>query len=265
MSWLRFVADSRSPWEKPDHEQLREVEPDLASGRLVAPRRGPGVCQICFNLIELGRARCRACEAADNHLDAMAPISYSLSGSRLHTELSAYKRDAEPFVRYAVGVVAAILDRFLSAHELCVGKGERFDLVTVVPSSDLRRDQHHQLRRIIANDVPAVAGRNRRLLAPSGLTGKTRAFDCLRYSAVESLLGRRILLIDDTWTTGASAQSAAAVLRDAGASYVAAVVIGRYLNARYADNQARVACLEDEFSWTACALCSSASQTRVCL
>src|SRR5262249_62149192 len=41
--------------------------------------------------------------------------------------------------------------------------------------------------------------------------------------------GARVLLIDDTWTTGASAQSAAMALRTAGARSVATVVIGRHV------------------------------------
>jgi predicted amidophosphoribosyltransferase len=225
---------------------------------LVAPRAGSGVCRICFNLINPERTLCRACSAGQNHLDVVAPISYSVGGSELHREIAAYKRDAEPFVRYAVRDLGAILEHFLSLHELCAGAGERFHIVTTVPSSDPRRDQHHQLRRIVAELVPTVSARHRRLLVPSGLAGQTRSFDQGRYEAVHRLSGQRVLLIDDMWTTGASAQSAAAELRAAGASYVAAVVIGRHLNREYADNRVRLARLQGGFGWTSCALCASA-------
>jgi orotate phosphoribosyltransferase len=57
------------------------------------------------------------------------------------------------------------------------------------------------------------------------------------------------------WTTGASAQSAAAALRDAGAEYVSAVVVGRYLNRDYADNQRRLAPLVGAFDWDVCVVC----------
>jgi predicted amidophosphoribosyltransferase len=185
----------------------------------------------------------------------VAPISYSLSGSRLHREIAAYKRDAEPFVGYAVKALAEILECFLSAHELCAGRGERFDVVTTVPSSDNQRDQHHQLRQIVAERVPAVSGRHQRLLVASRCAAASRSFDRGRFEVPKSLSGQRVLLIDDMWTTGASAQSAAAVLRAAGASYVAAVVIGRYLNREYSDNQARLSRLDVGFSWESCVLC----------
>ena len=65
-----------------------------------------------------------------------------------------------------------------------------------------------------------------------------------------------MLLIDDTWTTGANAQSAAAALKAAGAGRVAAVVIGRHVNRGWHDNDRRLAALVGRFEWTQCALCA---------
>jgi phosphoribosylpyrophosphate synthetase len=44
---------------------------------------------------------------------------------------------------------------------------------------------------------------------------------------VTDVRGRRVLVVDDTWVTGARARSAAAALALAGAQVVAALVIGR--------------------------------------
>ncbi|GAA1922385.1 hypothetical protein GCM10009716_33650 [Streptomyces sodiiphilus] len=68
------------------------------------------------------------------------------------------------------------------------------------------------------------------------------------------LRGENVLLIDDTWTTGHHAQSAAAALKSAGAGSVAIVVLGRHLNRTFGDTewlveQARLR----SFSWDACA------------
>jgi len=259
---MRCAADTPWPPDNLSVDQPLEPGSGLGAEGLLAPRRGLGVCQICFNLIGPDCLRCRACNAVENHLDALAPISYSVGGSGLHREIAAYKRDAEPFVQHAVRDLGAILERFLAAHELCVGAGEPFHLVTTVPSSDPQRDRHNQLRRIVAELVPAVSARHQRLLVPSGVAVPARAFNRGRYRALDSLSGQRVLLIDDMWTTGASAQSAAAVLRGAGASYVAAVVIGRHLNRNYADNQARLTQLHRGFSWESCALCLPAPLGR---
>ncbi len=53
------------------------------------------------------------------------------------------------------------------------------------------------------------------------------------YRVTQSVCGKSILLIDDTFTTGARLQSAASALQLAGADVVAAVVIGRVINPEF--------------------------------
>jgi adenine/guanine phosphoribosyltransferase-like PRPP-binding protein len=65
-----------------------------------------------------------------------------------------------------------------------------------------------------------------------------------------------VLLVDDTWTTGSNAQSAAAALKRAGAGPVAALVIGRHLNRGYRDNDRRLRAIPTPFDWSACAICA---------
>jgi adenine/guanine phosphoribosyltransferase-like PRPP-binding protein len=62
-----------------------------------------------------------------------------------------------------------------------------------------------------------------------------------------------VLLIDDTWTTGSNAQSAAFALKDAGASSVGFVVIGRYIVRDYEDHGARLDARPLPFRWETCA------------
>jgi orotate phosphoribosyltransferase len=68
------------------------------------------------------------------------------------------------------------------------------------------------------------------LRARPAARGSTRDLDPERFSAAR-LDGARVLLLDDTWTTGASVQSATMALRRAGATAVAVVVLGRHLAA----------------------------------
>ncbi|NED95856.1 hypothetical protein G1H11_11090 [Phytoactinopolyspora alkaliphila] len=49
-----------------------------------------------------------------------------------------------------------------------------------------------------------------------------------------------MLLLDDTWTTGARVQSLSHALKDAGANKVAAVVLGRWVNPSWPDSQALI-------------------------
>jgi hypothetical protein len=50
--------------------------------------------------------------------------------------------------------------------------------------------------------------------------------------------GRRVLLIDDTWTTGAKVQSAAVALHDAGAISVTALCVARWCRDDWPDHKA---------------------------
>ena len=236
----------------------------LRSGpELAFPRPGPDVCPLCFNLEARRGLVCRACEPpTPHHLERVVPISYSIGGGRLHAELAAYKRDADPFVTEAVRDLAVILNRFLLRHELCVGAGRRFELVTTVPSSDPQRDARHPLRRIVADLLPVAAARHQRLLRTAKATAAPHVFDDARFAACRDLAGERILLIDDTWTTGASAQSAAA------RSWPPAPAGSRPswsaidLRAGYGANRVRVAELCAAFDWGACVLCASNPEPR---
>jgi predicted amidophosphoribosyltransferase len=228
---------------------------ELYTNFMRRPRAGPDVCDTCFNFTR-GYSRCYACAHNESHLDAVVPISYSVANEQLHHALAQYKRSSGDAARRLQRELAAVLWRFLAAHERCVARAAQtpgFDLVTTVPSSDRSRDELQPLRQIVEEIAPTKR-RHRRLLAPTDKRQASRQFDPDRFVAIEQLTGRHILLIDDTWTSGASAQSAAAALKQAGAASVAAVVIGRHLNREWHENDRRLCRLD--FDWGRCALCS---------
>ena len=81
-----------------------------------------------------------------------------------------------------------------------------------------------------------------------------RAVDPGKYNPTEDLHGENVLLIDDTWTTGANVQSAAAALKTAGANRVGVLVIGRHVRDEYQDHAQRLKALPRPFDWETCAL-----------
>jgi hypothetical protein len=225
---------------------------------MLSPRRGPGVCATCFNLTA-GYDRCYACAYGRPVLDAVAPISYSVAREQLHHALASYKRLDGEVARRLRAVLAAILWRFLAEHERCVAKAagtNGFDLVTTVPSGDRDRDERHPLRWIVGELVGPTRARHERLLRRTKTELPPRIFDERKFEAIHRLNNRAVLLIDDTWTTGASAQSAATALKAAGAGPIGAVVIGRHLNREWRQNDRRLGGLERPFDWSRCALCS---------
>lgn len=228
---------------------------DLYANLLLNPRPGPGVCQVCFTFTE-GYERCFACAHAERWLEVVAPISYSVAHEQLHHALAGYKRLGGDVARRFQVELAAVLWRYLADHEQCVARAAgvpTFDVVGTVPSGDRSRDERHPLRQIVGEIVLPARDRFERLLTPSAASVGERAFSTDKYAVARRFAGESVLLIDDTWTTGANAQSAAAGLRQAGPGVVAAVIIGRHVNREWQDNDQRLRALSRPFDWSTCA------------
>jgi hypothetical protein len=223
---------------------------------LLAPQPGPGVCETCFNLTD-GYDRCYACAHGGRWLDVVVPISYSVGGEQLHHALVAYKRTLEPVATHFTVQLAAVLWRFLAGHEQCVSRTlgvPGFPVVTTVPSNGPARDDA-PLNRLVGRLVVPTRERFRQLLVRSAHPMRPHQFDVDRYQPTGRLTDEPVLLIDDTWTTGANAQSAAAALKRAGAGPVAAVVIGRHLNRDWGSNDSQLNGLPKPFDWEHCVRC----------
>lgn len=228
---------------------------DLYANFMLSPRPGPGVCQVCFTFTD-GYPRCYTCQHSERWLEIAAPISYSVAREQLHHALAGYKRLGGDVARRLQIELAAVLWRYLADHEQCVAAAAlvpAFDIVATVPSSDRRRDERQPLRRIVGEIVLPTRDRYERLLTRSSAQVEERAFSADKYVAARRLAGESLLVIDDTWTTGANAQSAAATLRQAGAGLVAAVIIGRHINRDWQANDQRLRDLPQPFDWSTCA------------
>lgn len=229
---------------------------------MLQPRRGPSVCDVCFNLTD-GYERCYRCVRGRQVLDAVVPVSYSVAGEQLHHALACYKRLSGQVARRLGVELAAVLWRFLDAHEPCLADAASvvaaFDLVSTVPSGNRGRDEGHPLRKIVGELVGPTRERYEQLLVRSELEVEPRTFHPDKYASLRTLDAESVLLIDDTWTTGANAQSAAATLKASGAGAVAAVVIGRHINRGWHENNGRLKALE-RFDWSTCGLCDRVRQ-----
>jgi hypothetical protein len=162
----------------------------------------------------------------------VVPIAFAAKGSPFARLLWQYKSDraGEQTVRAARRALRALLLVFLHDHGRCVWRSAAMPVpthVSVVPSSR-GRPGDHPLRRLA---LPCLARPEGRLIAAGQEIPGCRDLDPARFRAAGPLPGAAVLLLDDTWTSGASAQSAAAALRAAGARHVAVVVLGRHLGA----------------------------------
>ena len=175
-------------------------------------------------------------------LAAVLPVRLCLLPGPLYTVLMGYKESAvDEARRHFARLVRALLAAFLAEHGPCIAAaaGGPIDRVLAVPST--ARPIGPPLAAIggLADAVRAAFGGAcwtpdllRRASAPVGHMRPDAAAFAVRTGPVAPtassvLRGSRALLLDDTYVSGARAQSAAAALRRAGARSVVIVPIGR--------------------------------------
>jgi hypothetical protein len=191
-------------------------------------------CRVCRGPVRDGFARCYQCDLARSQAggllaDAVAPIGYAVKGEPLAVDLWLYK-SGQAGAAEAAARLRSMLAAFLRGQGLSLwraaGMAASPSTVAVVPSGQ-GRPGAHPLARIVGScvDLPATW----LLVVPGGAArGRGVSLGWLRVDG--PVAGADVLLVDDTWVSGGSAQSASASLKLAGARHVALVVLGRHVD-----------------------------------
>lgn len=233
---LQLIAPAAGPPRTAQPAGWRELHAVVRAQqpRLSAPQpAGSGLCVVCHGPAGRGSARCYPCDlhrqcAQGSLADVVVPVAFAVKGSPHARHLWQYKSARPPAETRARAAAAlrALLLVFLCDHGVCLWRAATIPRPThlaVVPTARGRPGMH-PLRALIAPYLRLPwAGLAAR---PGG--EQVRDLDPDRFSAAVPP-GARVLLIDDTWTTGSSAQSAAMALRRAGARSVVTVVLGRHV------------------------------------
>ena len=187
-------------------------------------------CRTCALIVPAGVRQCGECLTSAPPLDAcLAAVSYAYPWSHL---IQGYKFHAHPgraaalalllrstpWVEPALDAADLVLPLPLSSARLRTrGFNQALLLARELAPGKIRRDL---LLRIKDTPAQSSLGRSERLQALKG------AF------AVEPLLapqlkGKRLVLVDDVMTSGATLHAAARVLRAAGAAHITGLVVAR--------------------------------------
>jgi predicted amidophosphoribosyltransferase len=223
------------------------------------------VCAVCWTSVPPDFSLCFQCNAARKGFrqglaDAVVPIALAVKREQLAHELWHYKYDVDPSVRSRLTTrLGAVLWRFLGQHEKHVAEAAgvpEFGIVTTVPGTS-QREGNHPLEHIVGTLVGQTKDRYEPLLALGrSEVPSSHSLTADRYTAIRQLKGGpAVLLIDDTWTTGGNAQSAALTLRSAGAAKIAILVIGRHFDRRFRDCETYYRKARSiRFTWGTCCL-----------
>lgn len=195
------------------------------------PPAAAASCIVCRGPVRPGFARCYQCGRHDLLgrgllADAVVPFSYAIKGTAYADDLWRYKSWSAPAALARTSVLALLL-AFLNDHGPCVWRHAAMpppDRLAVVPTGCGRPGPHPLLQLV----TPYLRLPLSPLAIRPGRQG--RDLDLSRFQASRVPAGASVLLLDDSWVSGASAQSAAAALKLAGAAHVATVILGRHIN-----------------------------------
>jgi predicted amidophosphoribosyltransferase len=210
---------------------------------VVCGRSGVHVCPACADALRRIRAplcarcgaptawpvaRCRECVGRRLAFSsARAAVEYDDAARDVVTAWK--ERGLRRLGGWAAGIVVAVLPR------PCV------DFVTFVPADESRRLRrgHHSAERLAAAlavswELPLdeLLGRTRPVARQRGLDHVARRRNVRGAFAGKGRIPRRVLLVDDVYTTGATANAAASALRSAGAHDVAVATFARAIRVR---------------------------------
>jgi hypothetical protein len=198
--------------------------------------RTPGVnCVICGEPIG-GFGFCRHCKEhcmIPRTTDVIVPLIYAIAGTRSAALLRGYKDDPSRTVRARhARIVGALVETALSRHVGCIEAiaGMRISVRTTLPSLTFRPGVHPFAEIVRDLGVPLEDVLSVPRDATCHRIVRPDKFEVMRRAAI---VGRHVLILDDVWTTGSTAQSAAVTLRRAGAAAVSVMVVGRWINPSY--------------------------------
>ncbi|HEX6449391.1 MAG TPA: hypothetical protein VF060_08015 [Trebonia sp.] len=195
---------------------------------------GCRTCRTCRGPVLPGYAICYQCDQATRIAggllaDAVAPISYAVKGGDLARDLWLYKSGLDGAVESA-SRICTTLSEYLDEHGASVwraaGMPDGPGAVAVVPSGQGRLGDHPLLAIAeAATGLPVIS-----LMVRPGCAAHGRYVSTGWLRVGGRVSSADVLLVEDSWVSGASAQSAAAALKLAGAARVAALVIGRHVD-----------------------------------
>jgi hypothetical protein len=193
-----------------------------------APTMGFEACQ-----------RCADRQRISGVADVVAPLMYAIAGTKSAALLRDYKNHPSRAVRdRCCQSIRSLVQSALSHHEDCLATavGTPITIRTIVPSLTYRPGVHPFAA--IATELGAA---HCCVLAAAPTTTCHRVLmsrEKFEVTQPDAVVGRHVLVLDDIWTTGSNAQSAALTLRRSWAAAVSVMVVGRWLNPSYPPTKA---------------------------
>jgi hypothetical protein len=247
VSYRRFARPEGRNWDVRQWvEWLRDqkVAPSLRS-------REDGTCSLCRSPTPVGERgtrfeRCYKCQKDySSVLDGFVPMCYSVHDG---LEGVLWRAKNDPTATWLRLPLASLLCSFMEQHGECIERtyGGPFDIRVSIPShSSTRRGVDH-----LEQVIDSVEGMHEqwdfgilRKNSSNKAADRRRRIDPTLFTSDASVAGKRVLLLDDTFTSGGTMASAAHALKQSGAKAVIGLTFGRQLAADWDNSQGLISTL----------------------
>jgi len=205
----------------------------------VPPQGHMMVCPVCLGPRSPSYSRCNSCEALSRGgapeaiLSRVVPLTTVCKPSNWYTFLWSYKATPRRDSQSSEAVLAALLQGYWLQHHRRIAEllGGEPDLWTVVPSKRGVSYSRQPLVRVLAR----VGGIRPRLAHALSFLGgapwqRQSYRPALFAPGAQAVTDHRLVIVEDTWVTGATAVSAAGALLAHGARAVVLLVLARAFN-----------------------------------
>ncbi|UIP49548.1 hypothetical protein LZF93_09930 [Bifidobacterium longum] len=204
------------------------------------------VCPVCAGPKGAKFALCKACGDAKKQALALQPGGipladkirfghYAYKGEQMYRVVQGYKDTADPAVSEYQKDIKYIAADALAVHYSCIARltGSRPTAWATIPSTKSSRNygKPHILTNLVSPFMDRVGIQQLHLQANAGKEHNDinpQVFALVAEGQKPDL--RHVLLIEDSWVSGATVQSAAAMLRLQGAIYITVYCVARIID-----------------------------------
>lgn len=195
------------------------------------------VCPLCLGPVNPDFDSCYACTLLQagglpsELLSAVVPMTTALSPSPWYSRLTTYKA-GNPGYHETLG---ALVETFVRANRRPLESvlGRAWDIVGVVPSKRGISYAQQPLRAVLSRVDFLSPFLAETASFKTGQVLRRSQYRPRSFRALPAVVGGRILLVEDTWVTGATALSTAGALLREGASAVAVLPLARLIDSGF--------------------------------
>lgn len=204
---------------------------DVQAHLTMPPRAGKEVCANCRSWRSEKFAVCWNCQSAIDRFGVATPVlavSLYSKPSQLRDWLTHYKEGRGGVIYDYGDSLREVISDFLLAYGAAIHEDfGPIDYAAPIPSGG---SAEGAVSDLFKPSAPLLAPLRPTLEFEPEATAKSGTHDHSWFKVTRSVQGDRVVLVDDVYTSGARAQSAAAALRRSGAEVKLAFVTGRRIN-----------------------------------